>query len=426
MRLLDKLKNSNGAGSFILAILTMIIIPVYHWFLPPFIILWCILFIFELRKRKSDVFNIHPQYKILFALFILFFVWQVLGMLYSTNTRGGWRNIELHISLFIFPLLLVSPWDMIRQRCITLLRLFALSTFIFLLICYGFAFYRSLDFHNGILTFNPSLPSYTWLNYFFGLEFAIFQHTSYLSMFTLFSVFIALEAFFDSSVPGSKRYIWIIISIILLVSIYFLSSRALLLAAIIMIPFYLFQKYKKPNQNRYLGFVVAGVLLIFVTISLTNPRVNNYLKWRSGNQVGAVNLKDDRLIIWNSVSNILKQNILLGVGTGDIQDELNKEYLKTGSPRLAEANTNAHNQYIEIVLENGLIGLILFLSLFAMMFYISIIEKNILYLMFLLIVFFSFMFETMLNRLAGVSFFALFSFLLIHVRSGLPEKNAIN
>lgn len=425
-RVLENLKSSQGAGTYILAFLTMIIIPVYHWYLPPFVILWCILYIFELRTRKSEVLNIKPQYKLLFSLFLLFFFWQIIGMFYSYNTRGGWRNIELRISLLIFPLLLVSPWNMIRQKSIILLRLFAFSTFLYLLTCYGYASYRSIDFQNGILTFNPNLPLTTWLNYFYGLEFAIFQHTSYLSMFTLFSVFIALEAFFDPSVTKSHRHIWLIVTLVLLVSIYFLSSRALLLAAIIMVPFYLFRKFKKLEQNKYLGLGVVIVILVFLIISLTNPRVNNYFKWRSGKDLGDIAVKDDRFVIWNSVNNILKQNLVLGVGTGDIQDELNKEYLKTGNIKLALANTNAHNQYLEIILENGLIGLIMFLSLFALMFYISISEKNILYLMFLLIVFFSFMFETMLNRLAGVSFFALFSFLLIHIRGPLQEKTTIS
>jgi O-antigen ligase len=246
-------------------------------------------------------------------------------------------------------------------------------------------------------------------------------------MFALFSVFIALEAFFDASVARRNRYFWIIVSIILLGSIYFLSSRALMLASIIMVPFYLFRKFKKIGKNKYLGSGVVAVIFVFLIISLTNPRVNNYFKWRSGKTLGDIGLKDDRFVIWNSANKILKQNLVFGVGTGDIQDELNKEYLRTGNIKLAQANTNAHNQYMEIILENGLIGLILFLSLFAMMFYISITEKNILYMMFLLIVFFSFIFETMLNRLAGVSFFALFSFLLIHNKSNsVPEKMIIH
>ena len=128
------------------------------------------------------------------------------------------------------------------------------------------------------------------------------------------------------------------------------------------------------------------------------------------------------MVIWNSVNNILKKNIVFGVGTGDIQSELNKEYIKTGNSKLAEGNFNSHNQFIEVILEHGLIGLVIFLSAFGMMFYLAYSEKNILYTMFLVIVFTSFLFETMLNRLGGVSFFALFSFLLIHVQGNRGKK----
>jgi len=108
-------------------------------------------------------------------------------------------------------------------------------------------------------------------------------------------------------------------------------------------------------------------------------------------------------------------NFVFGVGTGDIQDELNKEYQLEGVKVLAIANNlNTHNQFLEVLVENGFIGILLFLWLFGIMFYVSLKEANIIYLMFILIAFISFLFETMLNRLAGVSFFPLFSFLLIH------------
>ena len=127
--------------------------------------------------------------------------------------------------------------------------------------------------------------------------------------------------------------------------------------------------------------------------------------------------KESRLVIWKSSLHIARHNLAFGVGTGDIQDELNKEYKLMADKDLAvENNLNAHNQYLEVLIENGCIGILLFLSLFAMMIYISVREGNLIYLIFTLIVFVSFMFETMLNRLAGVSFFSIFSFLLLNIK----------
>lgn len=334
-------------------------------------------------------------------------------MLYSDNLKEGWRNLEIRVSLLIFSLVLFSPGDMMRKRVHILLKVFAVSTFSFLIFCYLYAFYRSLSIQDGSLIFNPVLPEYTWLNYFYALEFAIFQHTSYLSMFTLLSFYIALENVFGLSGIKKYQYLWLIISGILIISIYFLSSRAGILTAIITLPVYLFLKFRTIGKLRFFWVSILLITFIFVPVVLTNPRVNNYQEWRAKHRNAGSDVSNDRMIIWSAVRTILGQNLILGVGTGDIQDELNEEFRSKGNIRLAEVNTNTHNQFLEILIEHGLIGLIMFLSMILMMFYIACKSRNILYLIFLLLVVISFLFETMLNRLAGVTFFSLFSFLLI-------------
>ena len=122
---------------------------------------------------------------------------------------------------------------------------------------------------------------------------------------------------------------------------------------------------------------------------------------------------------------LLKENFLWGVGTGDIQDELNKIYIGNGYPLLAKVNTNTHNQYLEIIIENGLPGIIIFSLMFGTMFYIAYQEKNILYFMFLTVVIIAFFFETMLNRLAGITFYSFFSFILL-LNSEYQDNHRIN
>jgi O-antigen ligase len=155
----------------------------------------------------------------------------------------------------------------------------------------------------------------------------------------------------------------------------------------------------------------------------SNPRFSHYFNDESKEQLTGELLKESRLVIWKSSINIVRNNFVFGVGTGDIQDELNKEYQLEGVKVLAIANNlNTHNQFLEVLVENGFIGILLFLWLFGIMFYLSLKEANIIYLMFIMIAFISFFFETMLNRLAGVSFFPLFSFLLIY----RDKKNLVN
>jgi O-antigen ligase len=321
------------------------------------------------------------------------------------------------MSLFLFPLVLFSPGDIIKNRAAYLARLFALSNFTYLIFCYGFAFWRSLIFLDGTVSFNPHPPEAAWLNYFYAMKLAVFQHPSYLSMYTLLSVFVALEAFYDSKLSAVKRFSWLLISMILLTSVYFLSSRAAILTAMIGLPFYFFRRSKRTGRSRTVILAVIISILVLLPLFLTNPRVSGYIRSWSDVQKSDIPAHDGRLIIWTTVTKIVRDNLLFGVGTGDIQDELNKEYLLIGKTNFAKDNFNAHNQYIEIILENGIIGLLMFLMIFGVMVYIAVSEWNLLYSMFIIIVIFSFLFETMLNRLAGVTFFSLFSFLLIYVRS---------
>jgi O-antigen ligase len=257
------------------------------------------------------------------------------------------------------------------------------------------------------------VPEFSWLNYFYALDFAIFQHTSYLSMFTLLSAYISFEYYFHFPQTKKIKYFWLFAALLLLISIYFLSSRAVMLATFVSLPLYLYIKFRQIKRLKYFWGVILVLILVSFPVVLTNPRINNYFNWRADHNISHIQVDNDRKVIWDSVIEIIGDNLIFGVGTGDIQDELNEKYMNSGQPNLAAVNTNAHNQYLEIVLENGLIGFAIFALMFSAMFFIAIANRNTLYLMFLTIVLISFLFETMLNRLAGVTFFSLFSFLLI-------------
>lgn len=404
--------------SYCIAFIIMIIIPIYHWYLPPFMILWFIVWLIEIRFRIAELKNIPRNYLILFFLFILFYLWQIVGMTYSDNPSGGWRNIILRISLFLFPVLLFSPGLLIQKKVKTLLRVFAICTQSFVFFCVLYAIYRSIDYTSGYLKFNPLTPGTGGTNYFFGAEFSIFQHPSYLAMYAILSVFISFEAFFDSSVKQVIRVLWAVACFCLLVSIYLLASRAETLTVIIALPAYFLCKFRIRSLKRIvvlLAIIALVVFFILIPVFKSNPRFSTYFDEKSKKELSSKILEESRITIWKSSFNLIRRNFVLGVGTGDIQDELNKEYNLIPENNLAiQKNLNAHNQYIEILLENGVIGIILFLSIFGMMMFISIKEKNTLYLIFVIIVFISFMFETMLNRLAGVSFFSIFAFVLLY------------
>lgn len=411
-----------GSLTFYTALVSVILLPVYHYYLPPFMILWGTLWLLEIIIRKENFRNVSSYNKRLFFLFILFFAWQVFGMLYSDSPKEGWRNIILRMSLFLFPLVLFSPGEMIKRKVSVLLKVFALSAFSYLLICFAYALFRSISIKNGTLNFFPHPPVESWLNYFYASELTIKQHPSYLSMYVLLAVFIAIESFIDKEKKPISRISWLIICIVLAISVYLLSSRAEILAAVISVPVYFIYKFKKSGKKQILVFLLVMIVIILIPLSISNPRFKNYYKQDSGKEIVAKSLEESRLRLWNASFIIISKNILFGVGTGDIQSELNKEYDRLGYKDILKVgDQNAHNQFIEIAAEHGMVGLIIFLAIFIYITVIAISNDNPLYLIFIVIVFISFLFETMLNRLGGVTFFSLFSFLLLHIN--MKDKN---
>jgi O-antigen ligase len=409
--------------SFVSLIAILFLMPVYIWYVPPFMILWGISWIIENRIPKFKTLMNSRTAFLTFLLFLSFYLWQLVGIFYSPDKSVGWYYLFSRLSLFLFPLVLLIPVEKIVKNGLLLLRLFALSTTFFILSCFGFAFYESISLLNGKLIFLPHLPGEWWMNYFYSSQFSINQHPSYLALYVILSVFIALEAWFDLTLKTTRRIFWLLGASLLVVSVHFLSSRSGITVLILLLPAYLLIKLYRKLKFLIIGIIIIVTLLfVFLTVK-TNIRLNDlYHGVRSG-AIKKMALKDERIVIWNAALNPVRENLILGVGTGGVDLVMSKEYLKIGAKELLKGRYNIHNQYLEILLENGLIGLILFLAMIGYMIYISISQRNLLYGIFIITMLVFFIFETGLNRLQGVAFFSLFSFLFIHVNNPSGQKD---
>src|ERR1035437_125106 len=405
-----------GYFSYLVAIITVIILPIYVKFIPPFMILWGICRMLESRFQVKLQWKSKTSIKILFVLFIIYYLWQAVGLIYSTDIKMGLSNLFGRLSLVLFLMVLIFPGEMIKNKIKILIRVFAISTFLFMLFCFSYAYYKSVNLQNGIWTFNPHPGEYNWLSYFYSSELTLSQHPSYIAMYVLLSVFICFESYFDYSLKFKRRVLWLILGFILLLSQYFLSSRAGILASLILIPIYLIIKLKQLEKRKFAWIWIILIIIAISPLVVKNQRVDYLYGRLFQEQVGYERKKDPRLIIWKSGLEIGRKNLLLGVGIGDVRTELSAEYQRIGEEQMAAERFNAHNQFLEVLVENGIIGLVLFVSIFIGAFYIAFSDKNLLYIMFILMIFMFFLFESVLYRLAGVSFFALFSFLLIYVK----------
>ena len=113
-----------------------------------------------------------------------------------------------------------------------------------------------------------------------------------------------------------------------------------------------------------------------------------------------------RLFLWKTGLELIAQNPLFGVGTGDVKKSFNKRLQADNSP-LAKTGLRAHNQFISIAVAFGIAGLLFFVFV---LFYPMIKSRayDFLFLTFFIAYFFSMLWEDSLETQIGVTIFAFF------------------
>jgi len=405
----------SGKLTFYSCLLTVIVLPIHVDFLPPFMILWVICWLIENKDDFKSQFDFNNDTFRLFIGFLLFFIWYISGLFYTNDSHNGMLLVFRRLSFILFPLVLINPGDMIKKKIMLLLRIFSISTLLYVLFSFGFALYRSLYLKDGSFIFNPHPIDRDWDNYFFGTDFSFSQHPTYLAMYVMLSFFIVFDSYFNRSIRRLYRYLWLVAGVILLVSLYFISSRAGILSAMILIPVYFIVQFSKIKRGWISVLVVVGALAIFILSFLHNERIKYYLPDTPSSSVVDKLKLDNRVPIWKSAIKVIRHNVVFGVGAGDASAEIRKAYKKAGYTEMYYDNLNAHNQYLETFVANGLVGLTILLSIVAFMMYKAISRRGLIPILFTLIILIFFLFESILNRIAGVTFFSLFAFLLMNL-----------
>jgi O-antigen ligase len=106
---------------------------------------------------------------------------------------------------------------------------------------------------------------------------------------------------------------------------------------------------------------------------------------------------------------LIQKNWLTGFGTGIGRIELNKTYVSKGYISLKKKNTNTHNQYLQYLLDHGIIGFLFLFFLTIIMLIISLKERDYVYTIFIFLLIINFMTESILETQSGIVFFALFN-----------------
>lgn len=257
-------------------------------------------------------------------------------------------------------------------------------------------------------------------------------HRVYNSMGFLFSILLTLELLFSSEVrKKSKNYIYYFLGVLVITFftflIYYQFSVVNVVLTLILVPLFLIIKIK--IKKRY----ILSLVLLFIVFALSREKFNNndilfnvaknqlqpaanlIIKTFTGDTKGDV---DERFEINKANVYLIKNNLIFGVGIGDVQDELNTFYLNHINESKVyglalEKTLNSHNNYAFLWIAGGLILLIPFFINLLFSLYVSYTNRDWLFLCFIILITINMLTENILSRMTGILFYTLFNSLFL-------------
>ena len=356
------------------------------------------------------------------------FLFTLIGLLYSNNYVEGWKQIEKSLSQFVFPLIFifVRPLDKKQLRelgytfisvCLFILMFSFMASFITVIKNKSFVdvtkltdrkyYYFTYELLAGTVQMSP-----IYLSIYFNLAIAyLFTEASQLrskikySLIFLFGIYTVLLM--------SKMGILILILIIISSGIIFFTKKAI--------------TFKK-------GILLAiGLIAAVLAIGNFKPfqeRVSNinYFDYDySKGHISYWNGASLRMATWSCAVELMKENLILGVGTGNVEKALLEKYEEKEFSLGILLDYNAHSQYLHYTLRFGIVGLFVFVLICIFYpIYHSIKRREVFVFFVVLIYSFSFLTEAVLERHQGVVLFAFLQTILFHSVIMKPKIKKIN
>jgi O-antigen ligase len=299
----------------------------------------------------------------------LFFLLQMASLSYTTNIHQGWNGIRLKSALVIIPLA-ICCCDYINE--VTRPKILKWYCLILFSACV-FAIYHASRTYSA--TGNPSVFLYHSLVLIYSGHAVQFSILVFIALLHLFEAITKKEMIFN-------RSIHLFLILFFLLFLFLLSSK---LVIVFFILYFLYVMIKllllKSVNKKFITISIIGFMALSVLILFTRNPINNRFKEIMQTDFRLIekekfnpgiyfNGLQFRLLQWKFVSEILneKKAWLAGISPGDAQDHLNQKYIVkdmyTGTVERGDKGFigyNTHNQFLESLLQTGILGSLIFL-----------------------------------------------------------------
>tara|TARA_A100001015_G_scaffold148949_1_gene165179 strand:- start:59 stop:1306 length:1248 start_codon:yes stop_codon:yes gene_type:complete len=364
-------------------------------------------------KEKLQCFIKNPPA----IAFVLLYLLHLLSILYTENSSEGWNDLRLKISFLLLPFFMMSVRFIYNEQRIFILKFFAVLMMLMALTDLMQAFLEYLE--------NGNQETF----YYIHLPYLLASKVHYVAWYYSFAIFISIYHLISSQ---SNRAFWFLGLLILLFSLILLSSRALILAFIVVFILSFLKWFKTAKVSRLMWAKILSIAALFmlslVFIPAINLRLNDTvveLQKMFGYDIPKQT--NPRVFIWRYGADLIAKNPIFGFGVGDAKGELSValescDAMFWNGERnvpIQNKNYNFHNQFMQTWAEVGIFGFLILLFIIIHPFLLK--NSHPLFLIFVGLTFIGCLTESMFERQAGVVLFAFMYPLLFALKKTSDE-----
>lgn len=347
----------------------------------------------------------------------------MIGTVYSPNKEEAFAEWERQAALLLFPLIISFNKFEFRKYTVNLCMALGFSCALAIAALYVVALHTISSQH---LPFT-SLFTGSFSNHNFAAP--IDMHATYFSMYISLGA-AAMVYFFVREARPFEKVVSVIVFIVLLAGLIQLSSRAVLVAfcAVMLVVVPLFILTRKQRTGYWMVSLVTAIVLIFTFTRM------DFIKSRftAGLREDLTargdmnhNSQEPRIVRWRAAMPLMLASPIWGHGSGTEIPLLKEVYFQKKLYNSYLESLNIHNQYLSMIIQTGIIGLLFFLWVLLAGFGRAIRTGDGLFCAFLVTISIVCFSENILDGNKGIFFFAcFFSLFYIHPRSG-SLKNKI-
>jgi O-antigen ligase len=326
----------------------------------------------------------------LFFLFV-FFMLHFIGLIYTSNMDFALSDIGMKSTFVLLPLY----FYFLRPR-LDLTRMFQYFVIgcVFSVVFFG-AFSLAHFIEGGTLNI--------------GVKFSLWMHRSYYATYLILAFNMVLIRRIEKNKISALNLVVLLLLICgVLITESKMSIIILLLSLLSLVIYYLKKNF---------GWIKVSLSLLILSV-LTFFLINSVLTGNNRFSGAFNNLKDEKLdvsstesttarvFMWETSLELILENPLLGVGTGDIKDALRNRNYQKGYVGVADADFNSHNQFFNSWLALGILGLFSLLAVFVLLVLNAEKDKSLIVLYISGSLFLTFLTESFLETQAGIIPFA--------------------